>query len=326
MDNKIDIKKHLNQAQNEVVAVLGDVMIDQYLTGEVGRISPEAPVPVVDIQKKTYHLGGAANVAHNLASLGCKPVMFGLLGNDNKAEHFIEICKTMNIETDGLYKDKNRITTVKTRIIGNNQQMLRIDNEVITTIDEQGTDFILDKLTTLPQIDGILFEDYDKGTLNKTLIEKVIAFSKQQNIPVFVDPKFKNFSYYNGAFIFKPNKKEIENHIDKKLLTHEDIIAAGRFIKAKYDTRNVLITLGEQGMILFEDNNEIFSIPTIARKVADVSGAGDTTISTLCAMHLSGLDLRNACTIANIAAGIICQKPGVAAIEQNELIEGYYAN
>ena len=318
---KNNIEKYLSNTSNKIIAVIGDVMLDQYFWGNVSRVSPEAPVPIVDITDETYHLGGAANVTQNLKSLGCTPIICGLLGNDNRGKRFIEICDKLNLNTIGLHRDNNRITTVKTRVIGNGQQIVRMDREVTNPIDAEGENFLLNTLKSLPKLDGIIFEDYDKGTINKNLITKITAFAKENNIPIFVDPKFNNFSNYNNSTLFKPNKKETEAGLKIKLNNKEDIINAGNTIIKSYDVENVLITLGADGMILFENNGNITEIPTIARKVADVSGAGDTTIATLTAMYVAGMSLSDAAIISNIAAGIVCQIPGIVAIEKNNLIE-----
>ena len=317
----MEVEKLLENANNKTIVVVGDVMLDQYFWGEVSRVSPEAPVPVVDIFDESYHLGGAANVAQNLISLGIKPVLCGLLGNDNRGKRFIEICDKMNINSCGLYKDENRITTVKSRVIGNNQQIVRMDREVKNPIDTVGENFIYEKIINLETVDGIIFEDYDKGTISPNLIQKIISWAKTKNIPVFVDPKFNNFKNYQGATLFKPNKKETEIGLEMKLDSKEQIFSAGRKLLEEHNLENVLITLGADGMILFEKDGTVSSVPTIARKVADVSGAGDTAIATLTAMFVLGATLEEAAIIANFAAGIVCEKPGIVAIEKNELIE-----
>jgi rfaE bifunctional protein kinase chain/domain len=319
---KNKIKKHLQNASNKTIAIVGDVMLDEYFCGNVSRVSPEAPVPVVDITDESYHLGGAANVAQNLKSLGCKPILFGLLGDDDNGKIFLDICKEKKIETIGLYNDPNRITTTKTRVIGNGQQIVRMDREIKDTISAEGESFIMNNLQSLDKLDAIIFEDYDKGTIRKKLIDKIILFAKANGIPTFVDPKFNNFSHYNDVTLFKPNKKETESGLKIKLNSEENIIIAGNTIIQKHNVENVLITLGADGMVLFERDGNITKINTIARKVADVSGAGDTAIATLTAMYVSGMSFVDAAMSANIASGIVCEKPGIVAIEQDDLIKG----
>ena len=320
-NKKIDIEKLLENANNKTIAVIGDVMLDQYFWGDVSRVSPEAPVPVVDIFDESYHLGGAANVAQNLISLGINPVLCGLLGDDNRGKRFIEICDKMNINSSGLYKDDNRITTVKTRVIGNNQQIVRMDREVKIPINKNGEHFIYEQITNLKSLDGIIFEDYDKGTISPNLIVQIISWAKNKNIPVFVDPKLNNFKHYQGATLFKPNKKETEIGLDIKLDSKEQIFFAGEKLLKEYKLENVLITLGADGMILFEKDGNVSSVPTIARKIADVSGAGDTAIASLATMFIAGATLEESAIIANFAAGIVCEKPGIVAIDKLELID-----
>jgi rfaE bifunctional protein kinase chain/domain len=321
------LKNLINNIGDKTIAVIGDVMIDQYFWGNVSRISPEAPVPVVDIEAETFHLGGAANVAQNLLSLGVTPLLCGLIGNDNYGKQFVEICEKLNIISAGLFKDNSRTTTIKTRIIGNNQQLLRMDKEINKEITKAGENYIFAKLANHKQLDGIIFEDYDKGTLNENFIKRIISWAKIQNIPIFVDPKFKNFTHYGGVTLFKPNKIETEKGLNLKLNDFDKIKAAGKKLIEKYEIENVLITLGADGMLLFEENGEILSIPTIAKKVADVSGAGDTAIASLAALYVSGANLSEAAIIANFASGIVCEKPGIVAIDKAELIqtiERYY--
>lgn len=311
----------LNNAKNKKVAVIGDVMLDRFFWGSVSRISPEAPVPVIDVEEESFHLGGAANVAKNLSSLGLIPVLFGILGDDNSGKIFYEIATSNGIIADGLYMDKNRPTTVKTRIIGNNQHIARIDREVRDKISLDAEDFILTKLKDIKDLAAIILEDYNKGLLTESLINSIIIFSLDNNIPVFVDPKSENFFSYRKCTLFKPNRKEAANALRMNLKTKDDIITAGKKLLEKIECKNVLITLGSEGMYLFEDNGNIYSVPTFARKVADVSGAGDTTIATLCAGWVGGASVKDASALANYAAGLVVEKPGIVSVDINELIE-----
>jgi len=319
-------KEILENIKGQQIVVVGDVMLDRYFWGEVSRVSPEAPVPVVDIQDETFHLGGAANVARNLRSLGAIPVLCGLLGTDEAAEVFIKECKDAGIISDGLFRDKNRATTVKTRIIGNNQQIVRLDKEVRAEINSLGEKYILSQISALDKLEAIIFEDYDKGVVSRKLIRKIVAFAHRKKIPVFVDPKHENFSSYKGVTLFKPNKKETEKGLGVAISTQEEIIAAGKKIQKILAAENVLITLGAAGMMLFEKDGSISSVPTMARKVADVSGAGDTAIATFAATFISGANCREAALLANFASGIVCEKPGIVAIEKTELLESIEPN
>lgn len=311
----------LSAARGKVIAVIGDVMLDRYFWGSVTRISPEAPVPVIDVEDESLHLGGAANVAQNLKSLGLEPLLCGVLGNDNSGKSFIEIAKQRGINPDGLFIDDARPTTVKTRIIGNNQQIARIDREVRNDISPEGLAHIINLLSSVNELSGIIIEDYNKGTVTEKLIESVIAYAATKNIPVYVDPKKANFFVFKGVTVFKPNRKEAQQALDLPLITENDVVNAGKKLLNLLECENVLITLGAQGMMLFEKNGNISSVMTNARHVADVSGAGDTAIATLAASMSGGASIGEASVMANFASGIVCEKPGIVSIEVDELID-----
>lgn len=319
----LELKKELENVKGKRIAVIGDVMLDQYFWGEVSRISPEAPVPVVDITDESYHLGGAANVVQNLLTLGVKPLMCGLLGDDNRARRFIEICNKLNIDYSGLYRDTERLTTVKTRVMGNNQQIVRMDRESRLPLSKEGEDYIFDCIEHSEHLDGIIFEDYDKGTISQHLIALIIAYAKKRDIPVFVDPKHKNFANYGGATLFKPNRREAEIGLDCSFASLDDVRNAGKMLLEKYTLENVLITLGADGMMLFENNGDISHILTTAKKIADVSGAGDTAIATLAAMFVAGVSIKDAALISNYAAGVVCERPGIVAITPEDILQSY---
>ena len=311
----------LSAAKNKVIAVIGDVMLDRYFWGSVTRISPEAPVPVIDVEDESLHLGGAANVAQNLKSLGLEPLLCGVLGNDNSGKNFIEIAKQRGINPDGLFIDDERPTTVKTRIIGNNQQIARIDREVRHDISQEGLAHIINLLSKIDDLSGIIIEDYNKGTVTEKLIDSVISYAVSRNIPVYVDPKKANFFSFKGVTVFKPNRKEAQQALNLPLIKDEDVVNAGKKLLNLLECENVLITLGAQGMMLFEKNGKISSVMTNARHVADVSGAGDTAIATLAASISGGASIGEASVMANFASGIVCEKPGIVSIEVDELID-----
>jgi rfaE bifunctional protein kinase chain/domain len=311
----------LSAAKGKVIAVIGDVMLDRYFWGSVTRISPEAPVPVIDVEDESLHLGGAANVAQNLKSLGLEPLLCGVLGNDNSGKSFIEIAKQRGINPDGLFIDDERPTTVKTRIIGNNQQIARIDREVRHDISQEGLAHIINLLSKIDDLSGIIIEDYNKGTVTEKLIDSVISYAVSRNIPVYVDPKKANFFSFKGVTVFKPNRKEAQQALDLPLIKDEDVVNAGKMLLNLLECENVLITLGAQGMMLFEKNGKISSVMTNARHVADVSGAGDTAIATLAASISGGASIGEASVMANFASGIVCEKPGIVSIEVDELID-----
>jgi rfaE bifunctional protein kinase chain/domain len=316
----------LNKCAGKKIAVIGDVMLDRYFWGSVSRISPESPVPVVDLEDETYHLGGAANVANNLKSIGVSPMLFGVLGNDHNGAKFTDIANTLGINPDGLYKDNSRPTTVKTRIIGNNQQICRLDKEVRTSIPDDGEKFIINTLKDAGNLGGIIFEDYNKGTITSSLIIDIIRIARKAGIPIFVDPKFSNFFYYKDVTVFKPNKKEACQALNLELKSPEEVEYAGRLLLDKLGCENVLMTLGRDGMMLFESTGEVNSVPTRARHVADVSGAGDTAIATLAAAYSAGATIQEAATMANYAAGVVCEMPGIVSITKEALLKSIDKN
>ena len=316
----------LNNAKGKTIAVIGDVMLDRYFWGSVTRISPEAPVPVIDVEKESVHLGGAANVAANLKSLGLETLLCGVIGNDNSGKSFVNVAAQRGINPDGLFIDSNRPTTVKTRIIGNNQQIARIDREVRENISSEGLTYILNNLNNINDLSGIILQDYNKGTITKELIQKVMDFSKLKDIPVYVDPKRDNFFLYKGVTVVKPNRKEAQQALGLALRNETEVISAGKKLLELLNCENVLITLGAEGMMLFEKNGTISSVPTKARHIADVSGAGDTAIATLSATISGGANVQEASAMANYASGIVCEKPGIVSIEIQELLDSIRDN
>jgi len=317
----------LKNSKNKHIAVIGDIMLDRYFWGNVSRISPEAPAPVIDLENETFNLGGASNVANNLKSLGLNPILFGVLGEDNSGKTFLEIAKQNGILTNGIYIDNNRPTTVKTRIIGNNQQIARLDRESKEPINYKIENFIIKQLElSADKLKGIILEDYNKGVITSSLIKKVINFANQNQIKTYVDPKFDNFFNYKKVTLFKPNRKEATKALNMELKTKEQIQKAGNILLAKLDCSNVLLTLGSDGMMLFESDGSITSLPTRARHVADVSGAGDTAIATLAAVNSGGANFREAAIIANYASGVVCEEPGIIAITIEKLIQAIKYN
>ena len=311
----------LLKAKGKKIAVVGDVMLDRFFWGSVSRISPEAPVPVVDVYDESFHLGGAANVANNLKALGLNPILYGVIGNDFSGDKFVDIAISNGIEPKGLFRDKSRPTTVKTRVIGNNQHIVRLDREERSKISIEGQESILKSLKNECELTGIIFGDYDKGTISEYLISGIISYANENKIPVYVDPKFDNFYNYQKATFFKPNKKEASTALSVEIKTHEDIIKSGKKLLESLNSENILLTLGDKGMMLFESNGSISSIPTIAIHIADVSGAGDTAIATLAASIAGGASATEAAMLANFASGAVCEIPGVVPITKDLLVQ-----
>lgn len=310
----------IEKSRKKKVLVIGDLMIDQYLFGDVTRISPEAPVPVIEISDESIRFGGAANVALNVSSLGCIPILSGIIGKDKMAEEFIELMNKANLNVEGIFQSKDRPTTVKTRIIGQSQQIARLDRENNTYLnnsEENKLKNIIEELVIIS--DAIIFEDYNKGVLTKGLIKSIIGIGNENDLPIFVDPKFENFMEYKNVTFFKPNIKETEQALAIKIQNDSDLVEAGRLLISELNNEKVLITRGSKGMSLFESDGTISHIPTKARNVADVSGAGDTVISTLCVALLGGASNKEAVTIANYAAGIVCEEVGIVPIALEKL-------
>lgn len=311
----------IDSFQGKSIAVVGDVMLDRYFWGSVSRVSPEAPVPVIDVESESYHLGGASNVANNLKALGIEPILCGVIGDDQSGKSFVSICNELGIDSKGLFVDKTRPTTVKTRIIGNNQHIARLDREVRDDLPVEGERFILDILSGMKNLAGIIFEDYNKGTITNILIRESISFAKMNNIPVFVDPKFDNFFSFKGVTVFKPNRREAQEALGFSIKSDQDIYSAGIKLLEKLKCENILLTLGKDGMMLFESNGDVSSVPTRARRVADVSGAGDTAIATLSAAFSGGATIKEAASLSNYASGWVCEQPGIVSITTERLIQ-----
>jgi D-glycero-beta-D-manno-heptose-7-phosphate kinase len=302
------------------VAVVGDLMLDRYFWGSVARISPEAPVPVVEVESESTRLGGAANVANNIASLGGTPYMVGVVGQDDSGRALMSIVVENGFPTDGVLIDSSRPTTVKTRVIAHHQHVVRVDREVKQEISEEMQSKILDFLQkNVRSLDAIIIQDYNKGVIVKSLIGELVEFARKNRIIITVDPKFHNFFEYKNVTVFKPNRKETEEALGVRLDDQASVERAGRTLVDRLKPENVLLTLGERGMTLFEGKDQITHVPTAARKVADVSGAGDTVVSTLTMSLAAGATIREAAMLANVAGGIVCGEVGIVPIDLNGL-------
>ncbi len=305
------------------VLVIGDVMIDSYLWGKVDRISPEAPVPILNVQKRETRLGGAANVALNIQALGATPVLCSVVGNDMDGQNFQQLLSDNNLSNEGIILSNERITTIKHRIISGSHHMLRVDQETDKEITPNEKNKLVEKITALlPNTNVIVFEDYDKGVLNEEVIASVIKKAKDLNIPTIVDPKKRNFLHYNGATLFKPNKKEMKEglKIDSDLNDIKEIEKSVQLLKNKMNLEGVLITLSEQGVYIHDANDKIH-LPAHIRKISDVSGAGDTVVSTAALCLALGLSAGTLAGLSNLAGGLVCEQVGVVPIEKKRLLE-----
>lgn len=310
------IKTIVNNFQGKRVLVLGDLMLDKYLWGKVERISPEAPVPVVDVKKDTSCLGGAGNVCHNLESLGGYPIPVGLVGEDAAGEWI----RTNVKDNRGIISDTKRPTTVKTRVIAHQQQIVRVDQEekmpVPRRVEERIFSFVQDE-----DYEGILISDYNKGLLTKSLMRKVLPYAQKMKIPVFVDPKVENFFSFTPVTLINPNHFEAEKIVHHPCDTNEQVERAGQKILSRIVSKYLILKRGERGLTVFEKEKAPLHIPTIAKEVYDVTGAGDTVIATASLALLAGATIRGAALLANAAAGVVVGKIGTATLTTDELLK-----
>ncbi len=315
----LSLKKHFD---GKKIAVIGDMMLDGYYWGDVKRISPEAPVPVLEVENEFFRFGGAANCALNLLKLGAVAVPIGIIGYDSNGSIFKSLLQENGIEDDGIITDDERPTTTKTRVIANSQHVVRIDKESKNYLGKATENKILDFLKSKSkELNGIILQDYNKGVLTPSLIYNIIEFANKNNILITVDPKFDNFFMYKNVNVFKPNRKETENVFGIRIRSEEEVILAGESLLEKLKAKHILLTLGEDGLAVFSKEEKIKRMPTKARKVADVSGAGDTVISTLTLAMAAGANIYEACYLSNYAAGIVCGEVGIVPIEKELLFE-----
>lgn len=315
------LKNIVSDFKGKKIVVVGDLMLDHYLWGNVNRISPEAPVPIVDIHNEEYRLGGAANVVNNIVSLKGKPLVIGIVGNDKHGETLINLLKDCNANTDYIVKDTNRNTTVKSRIFAAGQQIVRYDMENTLDISSEIEDKILHKIElALCNADAVIIEDYNKGLLTKKVIKQIIKKANSLKIPVTVDPKFKSFFYYEHCTVFKPNFIELQKNLNVEIHNDEDLIKAANEVFKKIKPEYLVITLGEKGLKIFDKEKQIVQIPTFAKEVFDVSGAGDTVISVLTLCLATGCDIKTSAIIANHAAGAVCGKKGIHPANFDDIV------
>jgi rfaE bifunctional protein kinase chain/domain len=312
------------------VLILGDVMIDANLFGKVERISPEAPVPIVLVEKRKSLLGGAANVALNIKSMGAIPIMCSIIGTDARGDEFLQLMTDQNMRNDGIIRSPLRPTTTKYRIIGNKMQMLRIDDEVDTDLNEEETANYLKRIEEIletEKVDVIIFEDYNKGVLTANVISKIIAMANERNIPTTVDPKKKNFDQYCKVTLFKPNLKELREglKIEVNPEDNDSLSAALNKLQENQQIKIAMTTLSEYGVSIrrfdMDRKENFFKIPAHRRAITDVSGAGDTVISvaSLCLALNQQIDLIAA--LSNLAGGLVCEHIGVVPVNRERLMD-----
>lgn len=306
--------------KSKTIMVIGDLMLDHYIWGNVERISPEAPVPVVDVQEEKFKLGGAGNVANNLLSLGASVIMSSVKGNDPQGDTLLQILKENGIPIDRILTDSKKGTIVKTRIIAHTQQVARLDRENRAIISDELRKSIVDAVRDASSsIDAIIISDYAKGVVSRELIEDVVNATKHNGVLVCVDPKERNFPFYRDVNLITPNTKELSFGAGIKIETYEDLIQAANKIKSSLACETLLVTRGEHGMSLFDRDNGVVDIPAMARAVYDVTGAGDTVIACFTLALVSGATPREAAIIANTAAGLVVAEVGAASVPWERL-------
>jgi D-glycero-beta-D-manno-heptose-7-phosphate kinase len=305
--------------------VIGDVMLDAYVMGKVNRISPEAPVPIVSLENKDARIGGAGNVALNLLALGAKPIICGVIGEDSSGDKLLNLFEKNGISTDGLVKSMARKTTVKTRVISNKQQLLRIDSESTFPLLESEEIKLNNTIQNIINqgVDGIIFEDYNKGVLTDSVIQNTIKIAKEKDIPTAVDPKKENFLSYRGVSLFKPNLKELKEglNLNFDFNSNKELFEKGiEVLEEKLQNEISFVTLSENGVFI-KNKTENYYVPAHVRSISDVSGAGDTVIAVATLCLISGASTKQIAEISNLAGGLVCEKSGVVSISKNDLLK-----
>jgi len=317
--DKEKLLKIIEQFSNKKILVIGDVMLDKYIWGEVSRVSPEAPVQVVKVDKESYAPGGAANVASNVASLNGTTYMIGLVGDDSANKMLISELKNRQINTEGMVEDKNRPTIQKVRVIGKGQQLLRFDYENGDYLDQEMEKKILDFVVKrIQNIDAIIISDYAKGIITKNLAEQLIKLANEKKRVIVIDPKPKHKDFYKNATLITPNNDEACEMLNVEEKDDNALINVGKKLLEDLNSP-LIITRGEKGMAIFEKNSEITNIPTKAKEVYDIVGAGDTVVATLALALASNATLKEAATIANYAAGVTVGKVGTSTTTIEEI-------
>jgi D-beta-D-heptose 7-phosphate kinase/D-beta-D-heptose 1-phosphate adenosyltransferase len=306
------------------VLILGDCMLDEYLWGSVGRISPEAPVPVVDVKEESVTLGGAANVASNVLTLGGKPRLVGVIGDDKQGGGFFDRMEERGLDLDGIIQAKDRPTTVKTRIVAHSQHVVRADREARSALEESDAEWVRNKtFEILESCDAVIVSDYGKGVVSPGLLKELIERAREAGKRVSVDPKMTHFRYYSGASVITPNKHEASQAARRPIEDETSLQEAGWSIMSDLRLDALLITRGEEGMSLFETGRNYVHLPTKAREVFDVTGAGDTVISTLTLAVAAGASMVEGAEIANHAARIAVGQVGTTSVTQQELLKSF---
>lgn len=319
-----DFSAFFSEITHKKILIIGDVMIDTYLWGKVDRVSPEAPVPIVSDIIEENRLGGAANVALNVKSLGAVPILCSVIGGDEKGGIFLDLLDEQNLSNVGITVDDYRITTQKTRVISGFKHLLRIDEEIENYLSKRVQDNFIEMILSLVEsggIDAVIFQDYDKGVITPSIISRVTRLASKLRIPVMADPKFRNFGKYRKVTIFKPNLKEFNRGLninasktDQELITQE-----GDRFRKELGQEILMVTLSDHGIIVIANGIQQL-IPAIPRKITDVSGAGDTVISVSALCYAGGMSAIQSAALANLAGGQVCEKSGVVPVNREQLL------
>ena len=319
------MKELFDSFNEKKIMIIGDVMLDVYMKGKVERISPEAPVPIVSVTETFSRLGGAANVAQNLKGLGAKPILCSVIGNDDKSSELLSLMSEQDMTTSGIVKSNERITTRKVRIISNNAQMLRVDTENTFDLTEKEHDLLMTEIKDIinnERIDGIILQDYNKGVLTENIIKEVVAIANDKNIPVGVDPKKKNFLSYKNVTFFKPNLKELREGlgISTKDESIDEIANAIDSLHKELNCKYIMTTLSERGVLIKDyETNTYHHLPAHIRKIADVSGAGDTVLSVAMLCLVCKQEAYKIAALSNLAGGLVCEELGAVSINKERL-------
>ena len=321
MDTKV-ASEIIEKLANQRILVLGDVMLDRYLWGTVSRISPEAPVPVVEVQSETHRLGGAANVAQNVLSLDASPVLIGVVGDDDAAGKFRGVMEKAGVDQSKLIVDSSRKTTLKTRIIAHSQQVVRADEESVHELAGDACDAMRGTISSeLDSCTAVIISDYGKGALPDSIVEATIRAAREKGVPVCVDPQDARMALYRGSTVVTPNSKQAGRGYGKRITDDESLKEVGWGLRKRLDCDAVLITRGEFGMTLFEASGRESHFPAAAKKVFDVTGAGDTVVGVLCVALAAGAEPASAAFLANQAAGLVVGELGTASVTRAQLAE-----
>ncbi len=321
-----NLQKVLEQFSTSKVLIIGDVMIDRYLKGVVDRVSPEAPVPIVNLQQTEERLGGAANVALNIKALGASPLLCSMIGQDAASQSFLKLMPEAGLSARGILQSSDRVTTVKSRVVANNQHLLRMDEETSHDLSEEDeTQFLalISDILDKEKIDVILLQDYNKGVLSSPVIHAILSEAIRRGIPTAVDPKQRNFMAYKRATLFKPNLSEVSQALNKAIFPQQKMLRqAAAEIREALNSQYILITLSAKGVYI-DESDQGSIIPTQARQIADVCGAGDTVISIAALSLAAGLSLYDIGILSNLGGGQVCERFGVVPISSAQLVREY---